>query len=185
MKEGNALASHVMHWSFLAGESISLGDKALADEDKAFFLLYSLPPSMDHLVQTMMYGKDNLTFDDVYSSLLSEAARRPAGSMKGVSYPTALVVEERGRSRQRGKEVSRGRSASKFRSKSQTRRGDKSHMECWFCNKKGHVQKDCWKKKKQEKSNGKSSTEDASTSSASANVVVAEEKDLLDDDYAL
>ena len=41
------------------------------DEDKALLLLASLPTHFDHLVTTLMYGKEIVVLDEVTSALLS------------------------------------------------------------------------------------------------------------------
>ena len=41
------------------------------DEDKALLLLASLPTSFDHLVTTLMYGKETIVLEEVTSALLS------------------------------------------------------------------------------------------------------------------
>ncbi|KAL2612987.1 hypothetical protein R1flu_024679 [Riccia fluitans] len=73
-------------------------DQPMNDEDKAFMLSRSLPNSLEHLVQTLMDGKDQLSFDDVYSTFLLEDSRKMVGKTKATS--TALTVE-RGRTRDR------------------------------------------------------------------------------------
>lgn len=39
-------------------------DVDISDEDKAFFLLNSLPDTYDNLITTLLYGKDEIKFDD-------------------------------------------------------------------------------------------------------------------------
>ena len=39
------------------------------DEDKAIILLNSLPKSLKHFKETLKYGKDAITFDDVQNAL--------------------------------------------------------------------------------------------------------------------
>ncbi|KAL2635274.1 hypothetical protein R1flu_006753 [Riccia fluitans] len=104
------------------------------NEDKAFMLLRSLPSSHEHLVQILMYGKDQLLFDDVYSLLLSKDSRKMVGKTKLTSI--ALIVE-RDRTRDKfgngkAKGGSKGRSKSRGRSQH-----DKKEIECWKCGKTG------------------------------------------------
>ena len=141
MKEGSDLTEHIKYYSRLIDESIAHNDEIMEDEDRAFFLLHSLPPLMNKFVQSMTFGKDRLTFGDVFSSLMRIAARQSSGGMEEVSDASTLIVEEMGKltHKEEDVKVSGGRSATIVRSKTQTRRGDRSHLECWFCNKKGHV----------------------------------------------
>ena len=45
-------------------------------EDKAFFLLSSLPKSYEGFVDTMLYGRTTLTLEDVKASLCSKEIQR-------------------------------------------------------------------------------------------------------------
>lgn len=174
MREGDDLAAHVRTWTSVSCESIALGDRPMEDEDKAFLLLKSLPMSLDHLVQTIIYGKEKLTFDDVHNSLLMEAHRKGPMSQKGNLSTSALATEERGRPRFKGKKNVGPNSRFRSRSKSSGRKGE---LTCWECGKKGHVRKDCWQLKKGD------SNKEAGTSSAQVVADIAEEHQ--SDDYIL
>lgn len=58
-------------------------DVKLGEEDKALILLTSLPESFDHLVTTILYGKDTLKMEEVQSALLSNAGRKNQDGDKG------------------------------------------------------------------------------------------------------
>lgn len=174
MKEGEDLAAYVQKFTSLTCEIVALGDDAMNDEDKSFLLLHSLPKSLDHLVQTLMYGKDKLVFEDVYSALLSENIRKPSGTNSS-SSAVALNVE-RGRSKSRGRDVKfRGRS--KSRSKSRGRPGKKEGGErlCWKCGQAGHLKNNCT----QDAPASTDSKGKGKASSSEANVVVSEDEDYV------
>ncbi|KAL2608350.1 hypothetical protein R1flu_026923 [Riccia fluitans] len=76
MKDREDLSVHVKKFTSLSCEIIALGNQPMNDEDKAFMLLRSLSNFLEHLVQTLMYEKDQLSFDDVYSTLLLEDSRK-------------------------------------------------------------------------------------------------------------
>ncbi|KAL2630080.1 hypothetical protein R1flu_014766 [Riccia fluitans] len=172
MKDGEDLSTHVQKFTSLSCEIVALGDQPMNDEDKAFMLLRSLPNSFEHLVQTLMYGNDQLLFDDVYFALLLEDSKKMVGKTKATS--TAFIVE-RGRTHDRSGN-GKARGGSKGQSKSRGRsQHDKKEMECWKCGKTGHMKKDCW---------GKAKTREASTSQE--NVATNRmEADLLSDEDKL
>lgn len=48
----------------------------IVDEDKALLLLNSLPDSYDHLTTTLLYGKDEVKFNDVSNALMNNEVRK-------------------------------------------------------------------------------------------------------------
>ena len=48
----------------------------VGNEDKVLLLLASLPDEYDHLVTTLLYGKDNMTFNEVYNALYNSEIRK-------------------------------------------------------------------------------------------------------------
>ncbi|KAL2622663.1 hypothetical protein R1flu_002868 [Riccia fluitans] len=170
MKDRKDLSVHVQKFTSLSCEIVALGDQPMNDEDKAFILLRSLPNFLDHLVQTLMYGKDQLLFDDLYSTLLSEDSRKMIVKIKATS--TTLTIE-RGRTRDRSGN-GKARGGSKGRSKSRGRsQHDKKEIECWNYGKTGHMKKDY---------RGKAKAIEASTSQANVATNRTEENLLSDED---
>ena len=101
------------------------------DEDKASLLLASLPTSFDHLVTTLMYGKETIVIEEVTSALLSHIKMKQDGDGSQVD---GLIVKSEssnsGRSKLRGRNSNRNRSQSKSRAK--------KDVECFYCHKKRH-----------------------------------------------
>ncbi|GKF14728.1 retrovirus-related pol polyprotein from transposon TNT 1-94 [Tanacetum coccineum] len=101
-------------------------------------LLTSLPSSYDNFVETLLYGKESLTLEDVLSSLNSrELKKRTDAKDDG----DGLFV--RGRSDHRGNQ-GRGSSRSKSKGKGTYK------LKCYICYSENHLKKDCpkWNKKK-------------------------------------
>ena len=86
------------------------------------------------------YGTKTLKFDDAVSVLSEKVRRKSSGSAE--TSESALSVDQRGRQMNRGKKKN---DRSKFKSGRgiSKSRGD----ECWQCDEKGHIQRDCKTKK--------------------------------------
>lgn len=69
MYEGGDLQAHVNAFNNILADLTQLGVK-VDGEDKAIILPCSLPSSYDHLVTTLTYGKETITPDSIYSTLL-------------------------------------------------------------------------------------------------------------------
>ncbi|GJU40764.1 retrovirus-related pol polyprotein from transposon TNT 1-94 [Tanacetum coccineum] len=67
---GKKLSEHIDEFNKLIGDLANI-DVDIDDEDQALMLLTSLPPSYDNFVETLLYGKESLTLEDVLSSLNS------------------------------------------------------------------------------------------------------------------
>uniref|UniRef100_A0A2N9GG47 CCHC-type domain-containing protein n=1 Tax=Fagus sylvatica TaxID=28930 RepID=A0A2N9GG47_FAGSY len=115
-----------------------------ADEDKAMMLLTSLPASYEHLVTTLLYGKETLELEEVSGALLDHYQRKHKDSAE--SSGEGLVVkgyQDRGRKKDKDDKSARGRSKSKNKT-----------IKCFKCQKKGHMKRECpeWNKRKEESS---------------------------------
>ena len=65
---------HVNSFNKILADLLNL-DERFEDKDKALLLLNSLPDEYDHLTTTLLYGKDNVTFDVVCSALYNSETR--------------------------------------------------------------------------------------------------------------
>ena len=107
MKEGSDLLEHFNTFNMLNTQLSSFGVN-YEDEDKVLLLLTSLPTSFDHLVTTLMYGKETIVLEKVTSALLSHIKMKQDGDG---SQADGLIVKSessnRGRSKSRGRNFNR------------------------------------------------------------------------------
>uniref|UniRef100_A0A2N9GEX0 Integrase catalytic domain-containing protein n=1 Tax=Fagus sylvatica TaxID=28930 RepID=A0A2N9GEX0_FAGSY len=155
MTEGADLRQHINTFKQIISDMLRI-DIKFEDEDKAMMLLTSLPASYEHLVTTLLYGKETLELEEVSGALLDHYQRKHKDSAE--SSGERLVVkgyQDRGRKKDKDDKSARGRSKSKSKA-----------VKCFKCQKKGHMKRDCpeWNKGKEE-------------SSTSVNVVADSESD--------
>ena len=86
--------------------------------------------------------------DLVTASLLSEEMRRKSLESSSLAPNSSALVSEEGRGRARIKGPFK---RDKSKGKSKTRRD----LKCYYCDKPGHMKKDCWKLKKDSKEDNK------------------------------
>ena len=132
MKEGSNLLEHFNTFNMLNTQLSSFGVH-YKDEDKALLLLALLPTHFDHLVTTLMYGKETVVLDEVTSAFLSHVKMKQDGNG---SQADGIVVKS---------ELSnRGRSESRFNgNRSQSISRAKKDVKCFYCHKKGHYKNQC------------------------------------------
>ncbi|GJS07958.1 hypothetical protein Tco_0364754 [Tanacetum coccineum] len=112
-------------------------DIEIEDEDRRLMLLTSLPSSYENFVETLLYGRESLTMEDVLATLNSrELEKRTEGAKEEAG--DGLYV--RGRSDHYGKAHSSG--SSRFKS-----RGRTGKLKCFICHSKGHLKRGYPKKK--------------------------------------
>ena len=70
MKEGSDLLEHLNMFNKLNNQLSSFGVN-YEDEDKVLLLLVSLITHFDHLMTTLLYGKETVVLDEVISAFLS------------------------------------------------------------------------------------------------------------------
>uniref|UniRef100_A0A2N9I6R9 Integrase catalytic domain-containing protein n=1 Tax=Fagus sylvatica TaxID=28930 RepID=A0A2N9I6R9_FAGSY len=113
MTEGADLRQHINTFKQIISDMLRI-DIKFEDEDKAMMLLTSLPASYEHLVTTLLYGKETLELEEVSGALLDHYQRKHKDSAE--SSGEGLVVkgyQDRGRKKDKDDKSARGRSKSK------------------------------------------------------------------------
>jgi len=75
MNEETVVLEHLNFFNKVISELLAV-DVKIDEEDKVLILLSSLPESYNHIVTTMLYGKETLILEDVMSTLLSNETRK-------------------------------------------------------------------------------------------------------------
>ena len=70
MQEGSDLVEHLNVFNQLVVD-LAHREVTVDDEDKAIILLCSLPPSYEHVVTTLTYGKETIKIEDITAALLA------------------------------------------------------------------------------------------------------------------
>ncbi|KAH9658262.1 Integrase catalytic domain-containing protein [Citrus sinensis] len=76
MREGVSIQDHIDTFNKIILDLEGVENVKISDEDKAFFLLSSLPKPYEGFVDTMLYGRTSLTLEDAKASLCSKEIQR-------------------------------------------------------------------------------------------------------------
>ncbi|GJT60503.1 hypothetical protein Tco_1004036 [Tanacetum coccineum] len=80
MSPGTKLGYHIDEFNKLILDLVNI-DIEIEDEDQALMLLTSLPPSCENFVETLLYGRESLTMENVLATLTSrELKKRTEGT---------------------------------------------------------------------------------------------------------
>ncbi|MCO5555218.1 hypothetical protein L7F22_008762 [Adiantum nelumboides] len=151
MKESASVASHINDFDSLFAQ-IHAQQINIDDELKAIFLLCSLPPSWD-----------------IFCTAVSNSA-------PNAHYVQKDGKQRKGRSWNRESKKEGNRDASKGRSKSPGHR----NVQCHYCDKFGHIKKDCYAWKR-DKGKGKYKDNDAKEKKPKSSIKI-EELNIVQDD---
>ncbi|GKC59541.1 hypothetical protein Tco_1087139 [Tanacetum coccineum] len=133
---GTKLGDHIDEFNKLILDLENI-DIEIEDKDQALMLLKSLPSSYKNFVETLLYGKESLTMEDVLVNLNSKELKKRTECTKEETDDELYV---RGRSDHLGKAHS-GRS-SRFKS-----RGKTGKLKCFIRHSEGHLKRDCLMKR--------------------------------------
>ncbi|XP_070006880.1 retrovirus-related Pol polyprotein from transposon TNT 1-94 isoform X1 [Nicotiana sylvestris] len=133
INEGTPVKTHLDEFNSIIMDMKNV-DIKIESEDQALIVLCSLPQSYDTFADTLLYGKDSISLEDVSNALKSKELKKsfPDNRIEG----EGLVI--RGRTQQ--KDFNRKKSTA--RSKSRARK-----QNCYECEEQGHYKRDCPKLK--------------------------------------
>ena len=164
MTEGTSILSHLDKFDSLIMDLKNVEVK-IEDEDQAILLLCSLPQSFKYFRDTMIYGKESVSYDSIKSALKSkEQIDRDITGETSRSQAEGLFVRGRSENRDFEKGKSKGRSKSRHK-----------NLICNYCKKKGHIKADCYKLKNKEKSK----VEQNNSNTAEASVAADENEGII------
>ncbi|KAH9679844.1 hypothetical protein KPL71_026299 [Citrus sinensis] len=175
MKEGVSIQDHIDTFNKIILDLEGVENVKISDEDKAFFLLSSLPKPYEGFVDTMLYGRTSLTLEDVKASLCSKEIHR---NEHDESNGEGLVARKEKKKDHKSKNQWKGQGKNQENTDKK-----KKKMKCFYCRKEGHYIRDCAEKKKkesQEKSRDAAVASDDSTDKGyqSADLLIASKGDL-------
>ena len=148
MKESANVASHINEFDSLFAQ-ICAHQLNIDDEMKAIHLLCSLPPSWGTFCTVVSNSTPNgtLFYNDISGALLVEETRRE--TMGSLHHGKAHYVQKAGkqrrgcsRPRDSDKDAKDGKKDNALRAMSKSRR--KQDIQCHFCDKYGHIKRDCY-----------------------------------------
>lgn len=139
------MADHLNEFQGNINQLAAMGMK-FDDEVLGLWLLSTLPDSWETFRFSLANSTPNgvISFEVAKRGVLNEEIRRKTqGSSPQYEF---LVTENRGRSKQKAQE---GRDKSRSKSRSRYK-----NVECYYCGKMDHIQKNCFKWKKENKGDG-------------------------------
>ncbi|KAH9697399.1 hypothetical protein KPL71_023589 [Citrus sinensis] len=142
ISEEKTALEHIDNFNKIILDLEGVENVKITDEDKAFFLLSSLPKIYEGFVDTMLYGRTTLTLEDVKASLSSKEIQKNNGHE--VSNAEGLFARTEKKNQ-------------KKKNQSQAKKDDVSVKEkmkkrkCFYCKKQDHYIRDCAEKKRDEK----------------------------------
>ena len=133
---GISMSEHLNDYNKILADLQNL-EVEIKDEDKALLLLNSLRDTYDHLITTLLYGNNEIKFNDVSNALTNNEYRKKDRQAYVDTSSEALMVRGRFEQKKSGR---RGRSHSKSKGFTKRKIGKD---ECAFCRNKRHWKKAC------------------------------------------
>ena len=100
-KPGTTMNDHITRFDSLVTDLLNLDEK-VSDVDKALILLASLPDEYEHLIVSMLTGKETITFKEVTTALYSNEIRKKdklehkSSAVKPTLFEVIIKAENQG-----------------------------------------------------------------------------------------
>ncbi|KAH9779242.1 hypothetical protein KPL71_007654 [Citrus sinensis] len=157
MREGVSIQEHIDNFNKIILDLEGVENVKIIYEDKAFFLLSSLPKIYEEFVDTMLYGRTTLTLEDVKASLSSKEIQK--NNRHEVSNGEGLVARTYKKTQKNEKNKSPAKKDDAYAKEKMKKR------KCFYCKKQSHYIRDCDEKKNDEKERIKDAAVDSDDSS--------------------
>lgn len=153
MSVGSKVEDHVDEFNKLVLDLENI-EVVLEEEDREIIFLTSLSDSYEHFVETLMYGRESLTMEEVLAALNSKELKK-RGDVKE-EFGEGLLTK--GRTDKRSGHP-KGNSSNKPKSKFK--------RKCYICHSEDHLKKDCPERKKSKGKSNARKNESGNTDSCS------------------
>lgn len=158
MQPGTSIEDHMDEFNRLILDLENIEVK-IDDDDQALLLIRSLPSSYEHLADTLVYGRETLTLEEVQAALISkELTKKSESKDEGAS---------------KGLNVRGRQDKHDYKDKKRSRSKSKSKLKCFLCHKEGYFKKDCPNRKNKNKNEEKGDVSVATDSYEGSDVLVA------------
>ncbi|KAH9681570.1 Integrase catalytic domain-containing protein [Citrus sinensis] len=145
MKENVSIQEHIDVFNKIILDLEGVENIKICDEDKAFFLLSSLPKSYEGFVDTMLYGRTTLTLEDVKAFLCSKEIQRHSGDLEQNPGERLMAKVEKKKDKKKKK------NKNQFKKEDESEKENMKRKKYFYCKKIGHYIRDCAEKKKDNK----------------------------------
>ncbi|ROV58192.1 hypothetical protein EGO58_12175, partial [Limosilactobacillus reuteri] len=114
MDEGTSIKSHISEFNSIVTDLKRI-DVKIDDEDLTLLLLCSLPPSYKHFRDTMIYGRETISIEDVKTNLQSK--QKIDDELTTTNKFDGVGLVARGRTNERGSYGDKKKARSKSKHK--------------------------------------------------------------------
>uniref|UniRef100_A0A803NT26 CCHC-type domain-containing protein n=1 Tax=Cannabis sativa TaxID=3483 RepID=A0A803NT26_CANSA len=134
MQPGKSVEDHMDYFNKIILD-LENCDIKIESEDQAIIVLNSLPSDeYENFVDTMMFGRDSLTLEEIHSALMSKELKRKSEKEDNAGEGLLIArgrIEGRYNGNQHQNHSTKGKSNSKFKKR------------CFICHKTSHLKRDC------------------------------------------